>query len=478
MPVSRSASHRYGYGPFNGTTDADSSVSGLIRQMERFEPRSAAIAAAPQHLEVGSLLAENLMKKLARRKKAAMGNTAMPDLDDKRDSPQGKRLMGIRSPRNHYAELVDARFATAVESDTPFMERLVHFWANHFAVSADKLTVTGFAGLLEMDAVRPHLLGKFEDMLIAVEQHPAMLLYLDQVQSVGPNSPLGERIAARGGKRGGINENLAREILELHTLGVRSGYAQSDVTDFAHALTGWTVSGLTKGPVAQAMKLNGNPGDFAFVAAIHQPGTRRIIGQRYDQQGLAQGLSVLRDLARHPSTAKHVATKLARHFEGDDPSPALITRLEQNFIKTSGDLPTLYRILAESSEVRSATQAKYKTPWDWLISGHRALGLRKISAGQTAQILTQLGQPVWRPGSPAGFDDTAASWAGPDALFRRAEVAEKLAIFTPIGTNPMRLATANLGAGLSPATSQAIMQAESPGQATALMLVSAEFLRR
>jgi uncharacterized protein (DUF1800 family) len=474
MPVSRSASHRYGYGPRTNASDADSSPASLLRQMDKFEPRPASIAAAPKRADVAALLASYLEEMRGRRKGAAVDETPMPD----RDEAKAIRQMVNRSVRDHYAQLVDARFVTAIQSETPFMERLVHFWANHFAVSADKPTATGFAGLLEMEAVRPHLLGRFEDMLVAVEQHPAMLLYLDQVQSIGPNSPLGERISARGGKRGGINENLAREILELHTLGVRSGYAQSDVTEFARALTGWTVSGIAKGPVARAMKLGGNPGDFAFLAPIHEPGSRQIVGQRYDQQGLAQGLSILRDLARHPSTAKHIATKLARHFEGDSPSPALVTRLEQSFVKSGGDLPALYRILAESSEIRTAAQAKYKTPWDWMISAHRSLGLATNNAGRTVQILMQLGQPVWRPGSPAGFDDTTASWAGPDALFRRAEVAEKLAQFAPAGGSPMKLATASLGAGLSPATSQAIMRAESPAQATALMLVSPEFLRR
>ncbi len=474
MSPSRSASHRYGYGPRMASTDAESSATGLLRQMDTFQPRPASIAAAPSRQDVATLLSDFLGEVRGRRKGAAMGDAPMPD----KDEAKAARQMVARSGRDHYAALVDARFTAAVESDTPFMERLVHFWANHFAVSADKLTVTGFAGLLEMDAVRPHLLGKFEDLLIAVEQHPAMLLYLDQAQSMGPGSPLGSRISARGGKQGGLNENLAREILELHTLGVRSGYAQGDVTEFARSLTGWTVSGIAKGPIARTINLDSNPGDFAFVGAIHEPGTRQVLGQRYDQQGLAQGLSILKDLARHPSTAKHIATKLARHFEGDVPSPALVTRLEQSFIKTGGDLPSLYRILAGSQEVRSGALAKYKTPWDWLVSAHRALMITDTTRNRIAQVLTQLGQPVWRPGSPAGFDDTAASWAGPDALFRRAEVAERLAQLASAGTNPMLLAQHNLGSGLSAATTQAILRAESPAQAKALMLVSPDFLRR
>jgi uncharacterized protein (DUF1800 family) len=474
MPVLRSACHRYGYGPRAADAEGESATQALLKQMDRYDPRPALIASAPTRKEVANLLSGYLEEVRGRRKGAGMDEMAMPD----KDEAKAIRQMVARSGREHYAALVDARFSTAVRSDAPFMERLVHFWSNHFAVSADKLTVTGFAGLLEMDAVRPHLLGKFEDMLIAVEQHPAMLLYLDQAQSMGPKSPLGSRIAARGGKQGGLNENLAREILELHTLGVRSGYGQADVTEFARALTGWTVSGIAKGPIARAMSLDSNPGDFAFVSAVHEPGPRQIMGRRYDQQGLSQGLAILGDLARNPATAKHIATKLARHFEGDAPSAALIARLEQSFVKTGGDLPSLYRILAESSEVRNGAQAKFKTPWDWLVSAHRALDLKDKVPLRTVQILTQLGQPVWRPGSPAGFDDLTASWAGPDALFRRAEVAERLSGQAPAGINPMQLAKQSLGSGLSVATTQAIMRAESPAQATALLLVSPEFLRR
>lgn len=474
MPATRSACHRYGYGPRASDAEGQSTVAGLLRQMDKFQSRPDQIAATPTRQQVAGLLSEFLSEVRGRRKDRAMSEAPMAE----KEESKALRKLVAQAGRDHYAKMVDARFDTAVTSYAPFVERLVHFWANHFAVSADKLTVTGFAGLLEMDAVRPHVLGRFEDMLIAVEQHPAMLLYLDQAQSIGPNSALGGRISARGGKQAGLNENLAREILELHTLGVRSGYAQGDVTEFARALTGWTVSGIAKGPIARAMNLDTNPGNFAFVLAVHEPGNRTIVGRRYDQQGLAQGVSILRDLAQHPATAKHIATKLARHFEGDAPSAALVSRLEASFLKTGGDLPSLYRILAESAEIRKPQQTKFKTPWDWLVSAHRALNVQDKPSARTVQVLTQLGQPVWRPGSPAGFDDLAASWAGPDALFRRAEVAERLAPFAPAGTSPILLARHSLGQGLSAATTQAIMRAESPGQANALMLVSPDFLRR
>ena len=193
---------------------------------------------------------------------------------------------------------------SALTTDSPFVERLVHFWANHFAVSVDKLPVIGLAGLLEFEAIRPHVLGRFSDMLLAVEQHPAMLVYLDQAQSIGPNSRAGELAAMRGGKQRGLNENLAREIMELHTLGVRTGYSQADVTEFARALTGWTVSGLGRGPAARP--IGGVPGQFVFADILHEPGARTIVGKSYDQPGEAQARAVLRDLAASPATARHL----------------------------------------------------------------------------------------------------------------------------------------------------------------------------
>jgi uncharacterized protein (DUF1800 family) len=312
-----------------------------------------------------------------------------------------------------------------------------------------------------------------------------MLLYLDQAQSIGPNSEaaqLGQRFARfrRPGQvaRRGINENLAREILELHTLGVDSGYTQADVTEFARALTGWTVAGLTRGPAQRFIGLDGNPGDFVFAARIHEPGTRSIVGRSYRQEGEAQASAVLRDLAADPRTARHLATKLARHFAGDEPPPAMVRRLEQAYLQSGGDLPTLYRTIIDSPEAWAETAPKFRTPWDWSIAALRAVGSRQIEAQPAAGLLNQLGQPVWRPGSPAGFDDIAASWAGPDALMRRVEAAERIASRTGGLIDARELGPRLMPGALSPATSQAIARAESPGQGLALLLVAPEFLRR
>src|SRR3954453_7788651 len=201
-----------------------------------------------------------------------------------------------RGISDEYLVMTGARMSSALTTSAPFVERLVHFWGNHFAVSVDKLPGFPRAGRPRVEAIRPHVLGKFSDMLIAVEQHPAMLLYLDQAQSIGPNSQAGQFVGRRGGQKRGLNENLAREILELHTLGVRTGYTQADVTEFARALTGWTVSGLGRGPAARLLG-GGKVGDFAFADLLHQPGDRQIIGRRYGQSGEQQARAVLMDLA-------------------------------------------------------------------------------------------------------------------------------------------------------------------------------------
>lgn len=383
-----------------------------------------------------------------------------------------------QAARSQYMVEVGARMRAALVSQTPFAERLVHFWANHFAVSVDRLATTGLAGLLEFEAIRPNLLGSFADMLLAVEQHPAMLLYLDQAQSIGAASMLGSQVSARGGRQVGLNENLAREILELHTLGVRTGYLQQDVTEFARALTGWTVAGLTRGPAARLADLIGEPGMFVFADRLHEPGVRTIMGRQYAQQGEGQARAVLEDLAVHPATARHIATKLARHFVTDDPPPALVARLAAAFTSSRGDLPTLYAALIDAPESWAPDAAKFKTPWDWGVSALRALGAQTIDDKVAMAMMQQLGQPVWRPGSPAGWEDVAASWLGPDALLRRVEVAERLARRAGEAGDPRALASRLLPGTLSPSTAQAIARADSPGQGLALLLVAPEFLRR
>lgn len=380
--------------------------------------------------------------------------------------------------RQQYEAQVAARISVAVASDAPFIERLVHFWANHFAVSVDKQTVLGWAGMLEFEAVRPHVLGRFQDMLIAVEQHPAMLRFLDQTQSTGPDSRRAKRAAASGQQRG-LNENLAREIMELHTLGVRTGYSQADVTEFARALTGWTLV------AADSQAASVAPGAFRFLEAQHEPGERTIMGKVYTAGGIEQGKAILIDLARHPDTAHHIATKLARHFAGDNPPASLVTRLETVWHDSDGDLSQVYAALIDAPEGWTEDPVKFRTPWEWLIAIFRAQGEAAVGKGDAAQVarrlsvmFDQLGQPIWRPGSPAGYDDISASWAGADALMRRVEMAQRLASRASSENDPRLLAKHLFGPTLSANTLQSILRAAEPRQSMALLMVAPEMMRR
>ena len=475
------ALNRFGIGARSADAAPADGRAWLLSQLERFEPRPQAIAAVPPRREIVEQLADYLaeqrdVRQAKRQTQAAAMPAAAADKQSDGIPDSAKRFLR-RGIRDDYLVMVGARLSSALTTNAPFVERLVHFWANHFAVSADKLPIVPMAGLLEFEAIRPHVLGKFSDMLLAVEQHPAMLIYLDQAQSIGPDSRAGQFIAARGRQKRGLNENLAREILELHTLGVRTGYTQADVTEFARALTGWTVSGLGRGPVARLLG-SGPTGEFAFAELIHQPGDRTIMGRRYSQSGERQAQAILMNLAANPATAKHISTKLARHFAGDDPPPAMVDRLTQAYLRSGGDLPTVYRALIDSPEAWAPQPLKFKTPWEWSVSALRALDQTEIEPEVAGALMNQLGQPTWKPGSPAGFDDIAASWAAPEALVRRVEVAQRIAERAESALDPRALAEKILPGSLGEPTRSAIARAESPAEGLALLLVSPEFVRR
>jgi uncharacterized protein (DUF1800 family) len=378
-----------------------------------------------------------------------------------------------------YVADVRARVQSAITTDRPFVERLVHFWSNHFAVSVDKIAVLGLAGPLEREAIRPHVLGRFSDMLLAVEQHPAMLLFLDNVQSVGPNSPLLKRFGDRPALRNrqlGLNENLAREILELHTLGVNGGYTQADVTSFAKVITGWSAGAIRGGPLARFD--DGKPGEFSFRAALHEPGTQTVVGKRYAQEGVAQGEAVLHDLAVSPATAKFLATKLARHFIADDPPPAAVQRVATAYLKSGGDLPTVYAALIDSPEAWLTADTKYKSPQDYVYSVYRGLELPLPQGQQALGSFQVLGQQHFLPGSPAGWPDRSADWDGSSALMKRIELANQLAQRVGSTRDAAALAPQLLGATLGSATTESIARAASAPQALALLLTAPEFMRR
>ena len=366
-----------------------------------------------------------------------------------------------------------ARAQLGASTDAAFRERWALFWANHFTVSATKLTTATVVGPFEQEAIRPHVFGRFEDLLVASSTHPAMLLYLDQTRSVGPDSKAAVYLQRRAAKEagqdaGGLNENLAREILELHTVGVDAGYSQADVTEFARAMTGFSV-GRPQDP---------NSHRFLFRDNAHEPGARTVMGKRYPQEGQAQALAVMADLAASPHTARHVATKLAAHFVSDDPPPALVARLEKSYLDSGGRLDELARALVTAPEAWDPAPAKFKTPYEFAISTWRAVGTQPQAIGKLAPVLTGLGQKPFSAPSPKGWDDQAQTWCAPDALIKRLRFSEGFADAAADRLDPNAFAQSALGARLTPPVAKAVARAETRREAMALLLMSPEFQRR
>ncbi len=358
-----------------------------------------------------------------------------------------------------------ARLQRATLAECGFAERLVAFWSNHFCISANKGGLARmWAGSFEREAIRPHVLGRFGDMLKAVEQHPAMLFFLDNQQSLGPDSRAGQN------RNRGLNENLAREIMELHTLGVGGGYTQDDVTSLARVITGWTFAGR-QGQL-------GLPGSFVFNANAHQPGPQQVMGKIYEANGVAQGEAVLADIARHPSTAKFVASKFARHFVADDPPPALVARLQDSFTKTDGDLMALTNTLVDSDEAWQAPLTKVRSPYEYLVASGRLLARIPEDPGRYLGGLNVLGQPLWSPAGPNGFPDTNAAWAAPEGMKLRLDIAAQIASRLAEGVDPRDLLELAAADAASEETRRTIERAESRQQALALLLMSPEFQRR
>jgi uncharacterized protein (DUF1800 family) len=327
----------------------------------------------------------------------------------------------------------DAALTRRVTTDHPFLERLIAFWSNHLCISAAaKAAVAPLAGNYERDVIRANVLGRFEDMLLASARHPAMLTYLDNAQSIGPNSPA---VARRQGaaRQRGLNENYARELLELHSLGVNGGYTQDDVIELARILTGWTVSGMNQ-PGAGAMRAlaGGNRSameqqgvGFAFEQLLHEPGPKTVLGVTYPKSGVSEGEAVIRALARHPSTATFLATKLVAHFVADQPPAAAVERLARVYRDSDGDLRLVSDALIDLPEAWEEGTQKFRTPQDWLVAALRALGAPDVPNNVPA-LLRQLRHPLWSPPSPKGFGDTAQEWADPDSLLNRAELARTI----------------------------------------------------
>ncbi|MCJ2077961.1 DUF1800 domain-containing protein [Methylobacterium sp. E-016] len=398
----------------------------------------------------------------AKRDRAAAEPASMPAAPPQPAPPPSADPGQVR--RTIERAEVEARLAHGAATEAGFVERLALFFANHFAVSSDKGPVRVLAGAFEREAIRPHVLGRFADMLRAVQRHPAMLVYLDNQRSVGPGSPAGAR-------RGlGLNENLARETLELHTLGVDGGYGQADVTALAGVLTGrgWVPPRADR-PDA---------GRFLFAASRHEPGPATILGRTYEPGGLEQGDAVLDALARHPATARHLARKLATHFIADDPPEGAVARLAAAYRDGDGDLAAMAAELVATPEAWEPAPRKFKTPYEFVLSALRLVPGADRRDGHVPRALAAFGQRTFAPPSPRGWPDAAAEWLAPHAFKARIDWAAEACERAPPAGNPVALAEDAFGPLLSAPTRREIARAETGAQGLALLLMSPEFQRR
>jgi uncharacterized protein (DUF1800 family) len=490
------ALNRFGFGARGGASgDLTNAASDPVGFVKAELNRPNAVALEMPGLQSTPALAQVVFAyqaetKAAREAKAKTGaapegpeKMAPMETPEKRDANapmQSGEAMAPNSARPNAAKPPDkplnviqktyraealARLQRAMIADCGFSERLVAFWSNHFCISAHKGELARiWAGSFEREAIRPHVLGRFGDMLKAVEQHPAMLFFLDNQQSLGPDSRAGQN------RKRGLNENLAREIMELHTLGVGGGYTQDDVTSLARIITGWTFVGR--------QGLLGTPGTFVFNANAHQPGPQLLLGKTYQDMGLAQGEAALADIARHPSTAKFIATKFARHFVADDPPPALVARLAEAFRKSDGDLRIVATTLVDSEEAWKSPPTKIRSPYEYLVAAGRLLGQIPDDPSRYLGGLNLLGQPLWSPSGPNGFADTNAAWAAPEGMKLRLDIASQVASRVADSVDPRNLLELVAADAASPETRHAIERAESRQQALALLLMSPEFQRR
>ena len=451
------ALHRFGLGPRPGTIAAIASDprGALLAELERpgigridnpelLTSAQAARAAfeARAARQAQQIVAQRAQKEAERLKADSqkMGDDAGQSAATSAPPAQAEQAPTIE--RQIILKEIKAKLDAALAAEIGFAERLVWFWSNHFCVSAEK--VPNMAGGYEREAIRPHILGRYVDMLLAVEGHPAMLVYLDNFISIGPNSVAGIN------RTRGLNENLAREILELHTLGVRTGYSQDDVLSFAKVLTGWTIISANDNPEHGA--------EFIFNRRLHEPGPQRVMDRTYADTGVEQGRAVLKELARHPAAATHVATKLARHFVADEPLPALVERLDKIFRDTDGDLKEIAKGLIAAPEAWTPVQSKLKRPSEWVLAMVRATGLRgdpeRFARGQAL-----LGEPMWRPPSPKGFADDEGAWI--DTMGPRLDIANNFAERVAERIDPKEVVETALGPIASAETRAAVARAES-----------------
>lgn len=482
------ALHRFGMGPRPGSIAAIGTDprGALIAELDRPLALNAA-ASLPTSAKAYRTVADANARRTARAKQAqqqakkqqmaAAGDQGQAQ-GQAQEQPQGQAqgyaqekdaaemaakqaADAIPDPgRPIYLQEAKLRTEAALAVDIGFAERLVWFWSNHFCVSANR--IQSMSGAYEREAVRAHALGRFVDLLLAVEGHPAMLFYLDNLESMGANSTAGIN------RNRGLNENIAREIMELHTLGVRTGYTQDDVISFANVMTGWTL--LPPGADPQ------HGGEFTFNPRLHEPGGQTVLGERYEQEDAEQGRAVLRDLAAHPATATHIATKLARHFVADEPSLGLVEQIAKRFRETEGDLKQVAIAMVSSDEAWRGPPSKLKRPGEWVVGMVRATGITQVDPVRFTGGQALLGEALWRPSAPKGYPDDEPSWI--DGVGRRLDVANNFAERITGMADPQAIIEDVFASQIAPEVKQAVGRAESRQQALALLFMSADFQRR
>jgi uncharacterized protein (DUF1800 family) len=451
------ASSRLGYGPSPSLVADVSRVGGArawsLQQLDLAYNASRKPAAIPAQFTHFNQTLEQIFPVFEAERKAR--KAGQERLQKKEDGEPGAGKMEAPMFSRDAAREAAAWRVTACSSpalENPLLARMTEFWFNHLNVFSGKGPVRPFVGHYELNVIRANALGKFEDLLLASAKHPAMLFYLDQAQSVadGSTGPLGQAH--------GLNENYARELMELHTLGVNGGYSQSDVRELARILTGWTVA---------PRQASG----FRFAQQNHDTGDKRLLGTTFHNQGLKEGEDAIRMLARHPATAQRIATRLATFFVSDKPSQALIDRLASSFTASQGDMRVVMRTLIESTAFWQADQTLFKTPFDFACSALLALGgpQERRDMAQTLNFLNNAGQPVQGWQTPDGYKTDAATWLSPEALTRRADFAMTLAKQAP---EPEFLSPF-----LGSVTRQRIGQ-EPTRLRTGLMLASPDFMRK
>lgn len=398
-----------------------------------------------------------------RQKQKALREARM---DGQVDQEAQKALYKTRA--DLVANEMSARFVQGFTTERPFAERLVWFWSNHFAVSTAKPECAVFAGAFEREVIRPNIAGSFEDMVQTAMRHPAMLLYLDNAQSIGPGSPAGRK----SGK--GLNENLGRELMELYTLGVDGGYTQADVIAMAKLLTGFGIDN------------DGGVNGFRFYPARHEPGSETLRGRTYPP-GEDGATAAIADLAKDPATARHIARKFAQAFIADAPHETSVARLEHAFLKTNGNLRALAEAAIDDPHAWSPASEKMRSPVEYVTAAYRLLNLPRLGAQPDAlqrQVRGAMGGarlmgefPLAAP-SPKGWPLESTAWSGPDAVLNRIEWARQIAQRVPPTADVIRIADQGLGPLARRETLEAMGRAATKGEAVALLLVSPEFQRR